>query len=136
MATIKLEKEYPVSREKVWEQLVHDELMTDWCMPCSGFALVKGQEFKFEIEANAFFGGTFNNIVTNFADCEFLEYRCVAKKPALDTVVRWTLTEQDENTTLSLEHSGFKRSAFMTKAMLTAGWKKMMNEHLYKKLTN
>ena len=136
MATIKLATKYPVVKELVWEQLVHDELMSDWCMPCSGFALVKGQAFTFQIDANAFFDGTFYNTVTDFADGAFLEYRCVAKKPVLDTVVRWTLTEQDGATTLNLEHSGFKGSAFMTKTMLTAGWKKMMTAHLSKKLTN
>jgi len=134
MATIKLEMQYPVAKDLVWEQLIHDELMSDWCMPCNGFALTKVQEFTFNIDSNAFFDGTFYNTVIDFADGEFLAYRCVAKKPVLDTVVRWNLIEQNGITTLTLEHSGFKGSAFMTKAMLTAGWKKMMTEHLARKL--
>ena len=136
MAAIKLEKRYPISKEKVWTYLVNDELLSSWCMPCNGFALEKGQEFVFEIDANAFFDGTFYNKMTEFEEQNFLVYQCIAKKPALDTIVKWTLTEQDGETILMLEHSGFKRSDFMTKAMLKGGWKKMMNEHLYDKLVN
>ena len=136
MATIKLEKQYPVSKQKVWEYLVKDELLTSWCMPSKGFFLEKEQEFIFEIDANAFFDGTFYNKVTDFDEYNFLTYKCIAKKPVLGTVVKWTLTEQNGETTLALKHSGFKGSDFMTKTMLKGGWKKMMNDHLYNKLVN
>jgi len=136
MATIILEKKYPVSKEKVWEHLIKNELLSTWCMPTSGFALEKGQEFVFKIDANAFFDGTFYNKVTNFDEYKFLEYQCIAKKPALDTIVKWTLAKQNNETTLTLEHSGFRGLDFMTTAMLKSGWKKMMNDHLYRVLTN
>jgi len=136
MSTIKLEKKYPVSKEKVWAYLINDELLSSWCMPCNGFALEKGQEFVFEIGANAFFDGTFYNKVIDFDEQNFLTYQCVSKKPALDTLVNWTLTEQDGETTLMLTHSGFKGSDLMTKPVLKAGWTKMMDEHLYEKLVN
>jgi len=136
MVTIILEKKYPVSKEKVWEHLIKDELLTSWCMPTSGFALEKGQEFVFQIDANAFFDGTFYNKVIDYDKYKFLVYQCIAKKPVLDTVVKWTLVEQNDETTLTLEHSGFKGSKFMTKLMLKSGWKKMMNDHLYNALVN
>jgi len=136
MATITLEKKYPVSREKVWTHLVNDELLSAWCMPSNGFALEKGQEFVFKIDPNAFFDGTFYNKVIDFDEYNSLMYQCIAKKPVLDTTVKWILKEQDEETTLILEHSGFKSSDFLTKAMLKSGWKKMMNEHLHDALAN
>ena len=134
MSTIKLEKKYPVSKVKVWEHLIKDELLTSWCMPSSGFALEVGQEFVFQIEANAFFDGTFYNKVTGYDEHKFLAYQCIAKKPVLDTVVKWTLAEQNGETLLKLEHSGFKGSDFMIKAMLKSGWRKMMNDHLHNAL--
>jgi hypothetical protein len=57
-----------------------------------------------------------------------------SKSPKLNTVVSWTLTEKTGETKLVLEHSGFKRSSWLTKIMLTGGWKKMMNTDLYNKL--
>ena len=135
MSEIRLEKSYPVSKEVVWEHLIKDELLSAWCMPTKGFALEKGQEFDFNIPSNIFFSGTFHNTVTDFSKGAFLSYKCTAMKPKLDTAVKWTLTEQGGKTKLTLEHSGFRWSQGLTKMMLASGWKKMMNEHLYSKLT-
>ena len=135
MSTIKLEKTYPVSKEILWEYLVKDELLSSWCMPSKGFCLEKESSFAFNIPANIFFSGTFNNIVKDFSEHEFVSYHCKATKPKLDTVVKWTLKESGGKTTLSLEHSGFKGSQWLVKFMLTNGWKKMMESHLYDKLS-
>ena len=135
MSVIKLEKTYPVPKETLWEHLINNELLSSWCMPTKGFVLGKGQDFVFEIPSNIFFDGTFYNRVMDYSENSFLTYHCKAKKPKLDTVVRWTLTESGGKTKLALEHSGFKGSQWLTKIMLTGGWKKMMNAHLYDKLT-
>jgi uncharacterized protein YndB with AHSA1/START domain len=103
-------------------------------MPSNGFALSRGQSFVFTISSNIFFDGTFSNKIMDYSENEFLSYQCASKKPKLDTVVRWTLTESGGKTKLTLEHSGFRTSQWLTKAMLTSGWKKMMNSHLYHKL--
>jgi len=134
MSIIKLEKTYPVPKEDVWEYLIHDELLSSWCMPSSGFALSKGQKFEFNIPSNLFFSGTFNNTVLDFNDKTFLSYKCTATKPKLDTVVKWTLTEMNGETKLAIEHSGFRGTQWLTKIMLKSGWEKMMNEHLRDKL--
>ena len=134
MSTIKLEKSYPVPKKAVWEYLVKDELLSSWCMPAKGFTLQKGQDFVFEITPNIFFGGTFYNKVTDFKENVFLSYQCIAKKPKLDTIVRWTLAESGGETKLTLEHSGFSGSQWLIKIMLASGWKKMMHSHLYNKL--
>ena len=130
MAVIKLTKTYNAPKEAVWKHLVDDELLSKWCMPCNGFALEVGQKFDFNIPPNAFFGGVFNNTVADFSEFSYLSYKCTAHKPKLDTMVKWELTETDGKTTLSLEHSGFRGSQFMTKVMLKSGWKKMMDKHL------
>jgi uncharacterized protein YndB with AHSA1/START domain len=136
MSVIKLEKSYPVPKEVIWEYLIKDELLSSWCMPSKGFALEKGQKFCFNIQPNIFFSGTFNNIVMDFTDGAFLTYQCTSAKPKLDTIFKWTLTEQNGETRLILEHSGFKKSQWITKIMLASGWKKMMNEHLYSRITS
>ena len=132
---IRLEKSYPAPKEVVWDHLVNDELLSAWCMPTKGFALEKGQDFIFETKSSVFFGGTFYNSVLDFSEGKFLLYRCAATKPELETIVKWVLTEENSETKLMLEHSGFKKLQWLTKMALAAGWKRMMNEHLYDKLT-
>jgi len=127
-------KSYPVSKGVVWAHLINDELMSEWCMPCKGFALKKGQEFVFEIAPSVFFGGIFYNKILDFNEGEFLSYECAAAKPKLTTVVKWMLAEEGGETKLILEHSGFMGSQWLTKMMLAGGWKKMMNKHLHDKL--
>jgi len=135
MSVIRLEKTYPAPKEVVWEYLVTDELLSSWCMPSKGFSLVKGQKFDFNIPPNIFFSGTFHNTVLEFSDGAFLSYQCTTTKPKLDTVIKWTLTEQGDKTKLGLEHSGFKTSQWLTKIMLKSGWEKMMYSHLHEKLS-
>jgi len=124
MSKIKLEKFYPTSKETVWKYLVNDELLSSWCMPCNNFKLERGQKFVFEIPSNIFFDGTFYNKVMDYSRNTFLSYQCIAKKPKLDTIVSWTLTEKDGGTKLTLEHSGFRGLQWLTKIMLAAGWEK------------
>jgi len=135
MSVINLTKTYPAPKSVVWEHLIKDELLSSWCMPSTGFALEKGQNFTFNIPSNIFFSGVFNNTVLDFKDETFLSYKCTSTKPKLDTVVKWSLVETAGKTTLSLEHSGFRASQWLTKIMLKSGWSKMMNAHLHDKLT-
>jgi uncharacterized protein YndB with AHSA1/START domain len=134
MSAIKLEDAYPVSKEKVWAQLTDDALLSAWCMPTKGFYLEKGKEFIFESKPSVFWDGKFYNTVKDFAKNEFLSYTCVNKRSKLESVVCWTLTEEGGGTRLALEHSGFKASHWLTRLMLTAGWKKMLRVHLSKAL--
>jgi len=130
MSAITLQATYPAPKEAVWAYLVNNELLGKWCMPAKDFALAPGQCFTFESQPSPFWDGRFYNTVIDFEAHERLSYQCVAKKPALDTTVTWTLTEQDGKTTLALEHSGFQGSDWLTKKMLAGGWKKMMCTNL------
>jgi len=134
MSVIKLKKTYPVSKEKLWAYLIEDELLSSWCMPSKGFELRRDCEFKFEMPSSIFWDGKFHNTVTGFRPYGFLTYECVMRRPAIRTTVKWTLTEENGETTLELEHSGFKSKDWLTRIMLFRGWKKMLNRHLYSKL--
>ena len=136
MGTIQIEKAYATTKEVIWDFLTQDTLLSSWCMPTKGFELGKDTKFVFEIKPNIFFGGTFHNTLIDFEHGVFLSYQCASTKPKLDTIVKWMLVEKDGETILSLEHSGFKASQWLTKIMLTSGWKKMMHEHLLDKITN
>jgi hypothetical protein len=101
MATIKLSCNYPVSKEKIWEYLTNDELLTSWCLPSKNFSLEKGREFKFQSTPSIFWDGIFIN-----------------------TIVTWRIVENNSSTELLLEHSGFRPvKDLFTKIALTGGWK-------------
>jgi len=134
MSAIKIEKTYPVPKETLWAYLTSDELLSSWCMPSYGFALEPGETFVFQMPSSAFWDGKFHNKMLDFEELVFLKYQCIAKRPKLDTIVAWTLMQEGEQTKLVLEHSGFG-GKWLIKIMLAAGWKKMMNEHLYKKIS-
>jgi uncharacterized protein YndB with AHSA1/START domain len=135
MSTIKLEKNYPIAKEAVWEYLTTDELLTSWCMPSYNFSLEKGKEFRFEVTPSKFFDGIFINTIIDYDICSFLTYQCENKKSGLKTIVTWKLVEENRSTKLSLEHSGFRRfKELFTKIAITGGWKDMMNKKLYRKL--
>jgi hypothetical protein len=105
-------------------------------MPTKNFALEKGNEFIFESTPSIFWDGMFFNKVTAFNENTFLSYECYSKSSKLNTVVSWTLTGENGETKLVLEHSGFRGSNWLTKIMLSGGWKNMMNTDLYNKLVN
>ncbi|MCL1991544.1 MAG: SRPBCC domain-containing protein [Spirochaetes bacterium] len=135
MATINLSHSYPVAKEKVWEQLTRDELLTAWCLPSANFALEKGRQFKFEDKPSPFWDGVFINTVIDFDAGAFLSYRCTNARSKMDTIVTWKLTEKNGSTELSLEHSGFRPfKDLFTKMALTTGWKSMMEKKLHGKL--
>jgi uncharacterized protein YndB with AHSA1/START domain len=87
MATIKVSTVYPVSKNKVWEYLTNDELLTSWCMPSYNFSLEKGKEFRFEVTPSKFFDGIFINTIIDYDKCSFLSYQCENKKSGLKTIV-------------------------------------------------
>ncbi|MDR3287330.1 MAG: SRPBCC domain-containing protein [Prevotellaceae bacterium] len=135
MSTIRLEKIYPVSKEIVWEYLTNNEHLSSWCMPAKNFILEKEKEFMFENTPSIFWDGKFFNKIMDFNVNKFLSYECYNQRSKLNSIVSWTLTEENGGTKLALEHSGFKVSHWLTKMILTGGWKKMMNTDLYNKLT-
>ena len=135
MATIKLSHDYPVSKEKIWEYLTNDDLLTSWCLPSKIFLLEKGKEFIFQSDPSIFWDGLFKNTILDFSMNTFLSYKCVNENSKLDTVVTWKIIEENNSVKLSLEHSGFRPiKDFFTKVALTGGWKNMMQQKLYNKL--
>lgn len=134
MATINIQKSYPVSKKELWKWLTQDELLSQWCMTSKGFELRDGNNFVFETKANPFWGGVFKNHLTDFVMYESLSYDCLANKPMLTTQVTWTLSDQGGETLLSLEHSGFAWHQLLYKNMIEKGWHKMMHQHLSDKL--
>ncbi len=95
----------------VWDYLTKPELIAQWLMD-NNFEPVVGHKFRFLVNKE-------DNCHNDGAMCEVLEVvpcerLCYSWKtgPAggeliVDTLVEWTLMQQDNGTQLQLKHSGF-----------------------------
>jgi uncharacterized protein YndB with AHSA1/START domain len=104
---------YPQKPDLVWEYLTTPALMAQWLMP-TDFEPVLGHEFTFRTGPLPKF--EFDGIVY----CRVLEIHPPKKlvyswklgpgdgQVTMDSIVTWTLTEKNDGTELTLEHSGFK----------------------------
>ena len=104
---------YPQKPELVWEYLTTPALMAQWLMP-TDFEPILGHEFTFRTGPLPKFD--FDGIVY----CRVLEIHPPKKlvyswkggpgngQVTMDSVVTWTLTEKEQGTELTLDHSGFK----------------------------
>ena len=104
---------YPQKPELVWEFLTVPALIAQWLMP-TDFEPIPGYEFQFRTGPMPKF--EFDGIV----HCKVLEITPLKKLVyswkggpgdgtiTMDSVVTFTLTEKNNGTELTLDHSGFK----------------------------
>ena len=132
---------YDAKPEIVWDFLTIPELLSQWLMP-NDIRPVKGHAFMFRtkpIPQMDFDGNVY---------CEILEAKPFEKliyswkggpgngELTLDSVVTWTLIEQDRGTKLFLDHDGFdsEGNQYGFEAM-SAGWKGKMESTLDELIT-
>lgn len=102
MPEISLDFKFKSSREKVWKALTDPEILSEWVMP-NDFKPVVGHKCQFR-----------NEEIDLVVDSEVLAVEAPGRLSytwiggPLDTVVTWTLTEEQEGTNLHLDHTGFK----------------------------
>jgi uncharacterized protein YndB with AHSA1/START domain len=126
-----LEFDLPHAPAKVWRALTDPVLLAEWLMP-NDFEPLVGHRFRFRSKPMPGWRG--------FVECEVIELetpRRLAytwlgdadwKEP---TVVRWTLEPAGGGTRLVLEHTNFQEPwGRELRAMLSQGWKKMVETKL------
>ena len=136
MAEIRLSQFFPVAKEKVWEYLTNDELLSLWLMPTENFLLERGRVFTFKSRPSKYWNGSFINTIIDFEANSFLSYRNVCEVLKLDTVITWKLTEKKGGVKLSFTQSGFRfLRDFPTRLSLIGSWEKMIYNDLRYQLT-
>lgn len=120
---------YEQSSSEIWEYLTQSELIALWLMP-NNFKAVPGHEFEFRTNPIPGLG------LSGIFYCEVLEILPLKKlvynwkggpdkdQITLDTIVEWTLEEQENGTVLKLKHSGFKKENYSILTGMTDGWRK------------
>lgn len=126
--TLRFEAVYPYQPEQVWTALTDPAAIADWLMP-NDFEARVGHRFTFRTKPAPGFDG--------IVQCEVLELNPPSrlayswKGGGIDTVVRYVLTREGDNTRLVMEQSGFTGlRGFMVSRILGGGWKRMIHERL------
>ena len=129
MSTIRIVRDYPHPREKVWRVLTEPALMALWGMRPEGFLPVVGTRFKLFGEPNKHWRGYVECVVLEVQEPSKFRYSWVGNDDGKETTVSYTLEAQAGGTRLSFEHSGFSGLGgfFMTQMIMGPGWKKMLD---------
>lgn len=124
---IRLVREYPHPRAKVWRAITDPAIMALWLMRPEGFVPVVGTRFRLVAKPQPGWRG--------YVDCEVLEVREQQvlryawngdpKRPAME--VSYTLEDVPGGTRLTFLHTGFKGFGgfLLARLMMGPGWKKM-----------
>ena len=125
---LRFEAYYPHSPAKVWRALTEPQLIERWLMP-NDFRPEIGHRFQFTAPPQPGWDG---KVYCEVLECE-PPHRLVYswKNNLIDTIVRFTLREENVGTRLVLEHQGFKGfKGWMVRFILGSGWKGMVAKHI------
>lgn len=128
MSAVKIVRDYPHSRQKVWRVLTEPGLMALWGMRPEGYLPVVGTRFKLIGEANKHWRGFVECVVLEAREPSKLRYSWVGDDDGSETVVSYTLEDHAGGTRLRFEHTGFRgiNGLFMTQLIMGPGWKKTL----------
>lgn len=102
MPEISLDFKFKSGKRKVWNALTDSDILAEWVMP-NNFKPVVGHKCQFHNEEIDL---VVHSEVLVVDPPHKLSYTWVGGP--IDTIVTWTLTEEDEGTHLHLDQTGFK----------------------------
>ena len=121
---------FPHPAEKVWECLTDPNLVNQWLMK-NDFKPIVGHKFNFHtkpIPKMSFDGIVYCEVLEIIPNQKLVYTWKGGPKPGvigLDTVLTWTLNQEEQGTRLVLEHKGFKGfKNLIASVFMEAGWKK------------
>jgi uncharacterized protein YndB with AHSA1/START domain len=114
----------PHSPEKVWRAITDPDLLAQWLLPVTGFALVPGAEFTFRTDPHPGWDGTVQCRLREIDPGRKLSYTWVVGE-MLKTVVTFTLSPSATGTRLVLVQSGFRPEQKKNFGGARYGWKMM-----------
>jgi uncharacterized protein YndB with AHSA1/START domain len=129
---IRIAREYPHRRAKVWRALTEPAIMALWGMRPEGFAPVVGTRFKFVGKPNPGWRGYVECEVTEVREPNVLAYSWVGNDGAAPLHVKYTLEEIPGGTRLIVEQVGFTGIGgfLLSKLVMGSGWKKTLGHAL------
>lgn len=104
---IRIEREYPHPRSKVWRALTDPKFMALWGMRPEGFVPVVGTKFRLIGQPNRLWRGFIESEVTVARAPEVIGYTWIGNEGQKPTHLQYTLDEIPRGTRLIVEHTGF-----------------------------
>ena len=129
---IKIEKVYDYNINTIWKALTNREIINEWFMK-NDFEPTMGHQFTFTDKPKFGWDGIVYCKVLEIDEPYTLSYswRGNNKKGTIETVVKFSLKEDNNKTILSLEHTGFKGvNGVFVSTILNAGWNKILSKKL------
>lgn len=127
MGTIRKSVELAFPRVMVWETLINPQDLAAWLMP-NDFRPEVGHKFTFQTDPAPGFDGTVHSEVLELDPPSRLVISWKAGR--LDTEVSFSLSETPMGTRLELIHDGFALRQLPTRAILSAGWGRILRKKL------
>jgi uncharacterized protein YndB with AHSA1/START domain len=132
MTEIRIIRDFPHPRAKVWRALTEPALIARWAMRPEGFTPVVGTRCRFVGQPQRGWRG--------FVECEVLEVKApemlydswIGNEGDAPTYVRYPLEERAGGTRLVFEHTGFRGAGgfMLARLVLGPGWKKTFDTRL------
>lgn len=127
---IRIVREYPHPRAKVWRAITDPALIALWGMRPEGFIPTLGNRFKLIGQPNRAWRGFVECEVVEVREPSVISYEWVDNDGAQPRRVTYTLEETSAGTRLILEDVGWTGiSGFLlSKLMMVPGWKKTLGK--------
>lgn len=128
-ADIRLVRDYPHSRAKVWRALTDPALMARWGMRPEGFALVVGTRFRLVGTPNRVWRGFVECEVTRVDEARAISYTWIGNAAAAPVQVTYTLDDASRGTRLTLEYAGLSgiRGLLFAHLVMRPGLRRMLD---------
>jgi uncharacterized protein YndB with AHSA1/START domain len=126
---IRIVRDYPHPRARVWRALVDPELVSRWMMRPEGFAPVVGNTFKLFAKPQPGWRGFVECEVLEVVDGRKLRYSWKGDENAAPQEVCWELEDAPGGARLHFAHTGFVGIGgwLLANVMMGPGWRKMLS---------
>ncbi len=115
------------SIDQVWEAITSRESLSQWYMSTSNFEPVVGCQFVFEDKPQGKWDGKVHGEVLQVEAPSQLVYSFWGNQMKGKTTVRWTLTEEGQNTRIRVDHTGFEGFGdWLIGNIIAFGWRKFL----------
>ena len=115
--------------EIVWEALTNPEELSAWLMATTDFKAEVGSRFTMQAKPMGKWNGKIYGEVLISEKFRVLAYTWKGDQMKSDTIVKWTLTPENDGTKLVLEHTGFTGFGNYILGLLhSMGWKRFLKK--------
>lgn len=129
---IRITREYPHSRARVWRALTDPKLMALYMMRPESFSTKVGTKFRLVAKPQPGWRGYVECELLEARENELLRYSWVGDENAPPMEVTFKLSDSGKGTRLDFVHTGFHGVGgfILAKLMMGPGWRKMLGEAL------